>query len=85
MYHFHFSFINVCGTQVGLVRLNSGNVCGPLAQLAEQLTLNQQVQGSIPWWLIFEAKSSPDTTKTGLFPNLLTQWVLACLASIENS
>jgi hypothetical protein len=24
---------------------------GPLAQLAEQLTLNQQVQGSIPWRL----------------------------------
>jgi integrase len=26
---------------------------GPLAQLAEQLTLNQQVQGSIPWRLTF--------------------------------
>ena len=25
--------------------------CGPLAQLAEQLTLNQQVHGSIPWRL----------------------------------
>ena len=25
---------------------------GPLAQLAEQLTLNQQVQGSSPWRLI---------------------------------
>ena len=52
MGRFHFSFMNVCGTQVGLVRLNSGNVCGPLAQLAEQLTLNQQVHGSTPWWLI---------------------------------
>ena len=23
---------------------------GPLAQLAEQRTLNPEVQGSIPWW-----------------------------------
>ena len=27
---------------------------GPLAQLVEQLTLNQQVQGSIPWRLILQ-------------------------------
>ena len=26
--------------------------CGPLAQLAEQLTLNQWVRGSSPWWVI---------------------------------
>ena len=25
--------------------------CGPLAQLAEQLTLNQRVRGSSPWRL----------------------------------
>ena len=26
----------------------------PLAQLAEQLTLNQRVQGSSPWWRILD-------------------------------
>ena len=26
---------------------------GPLAQLAEQLTLNQRVQGSSPWWVTY--------------------------------
>ncbi len=30
---------------------------GPLAQLAEQLTLNQQVQGSSPWRLISGTQS----------------------------
>ena len=29
----------------------------PLAQLAEQLTLNQRVQGSSPWWC---TKQGPD-------------------------
>ena len=53
---FFMSF--VCGTYVGLIRLDSGTIWirGPLAQLAEQLTLNQQVHGSTPWWLISEAK-----------------------------
>ncbi len=28
-------------------------ICGPLAQLAEQLTLNQRVRGSSPWWVTY--------------------------------
>ena len=39
---------------------------GPLAQLAEQLTLNQWVQGSSPWRLIaIIAQILPDKNLTG--------------------
>lgn len=49
----------VCGTCVGLLRLNSGTIQthGPLAQLAEQLTLNQRAGGSIPPRLTSEVAS----------------------------
>lgn len=42
---------------------------GPLAQLAEQRTLNPEVQGSIPWWpTTFEYNSAlEETTPWGLF------------------
>ena len=32
--------------------------CGPLAQLAEQLTLNQRVRGSSPWRVTYTTKKS---------------------------
>ena len=35
------------------MRYNNPRKTGPLAQLAEQLTLNQWVQGSSPWWITF--------------------------------
>jgi hypothetical protein len=41
--------------------------CGPLAQLAEQLTLNQQVQGSIPWRLTFNPESFANIFTNELF------------------
>ena len=34
--------------------------CGPLAQLVEQLTLNQPVQGSSPWRLILDIELPSD-------------------------
>ncbi len=41
-----FEFVNCC---VSVYFISPYNTSGTLAQLAEQRTLNPEVQGSIPW------------------------------------
>ena len=71
----HLVYYNKCAHEVSTDNLRHG----PLAQLAEHLTLNQGVQGSIPWWSTIKKADSHRICAVAIFiwpPKVRCLWPL---------